>query len=105
MEETNYDEIMAKYYGDEAVIALMLLRVETKELENAAFELVKLQNVEDVFLVTGDTDIAVKARFANYAQLKDFVVNTLAAIKGLKESKTLLVVTNYKDCGKQRAVE
>lgn len=105
MDATNYDEIMAKYYGEDTVIALMLLRVDAKELESAASELVKLKNVEDVFLVTGDTDIVVKARFTNYAELKDFVVNTLATIKGLKESKTLLVVTPYKDCGKPRPVE
>ncbi|MEM4160499.1 MAG: Lrp/AsnC ligand binding domain-containing protein [Thermoplasmata archaeon] len=102
MSETasNYDEIMAKYYGEESVIAMILLKVDAKELESAALELVKFKNVEDVFLVTGDTDIVVKARFGNYGELKEFVLSSLAGIKGLKESKTLLVVTTYKDCGK-----
>lgn len=107
MSETasNYDEIMAKYYGEEAVIAVVLLKVDAKELETAALELVKFKNVDDVFLVTGDTDIVVKARFSNYGELKEFVVNSLAGIKGLKESKTLLVVTSYKDCGKTTQLE
>lgn len=102
---TNYDEIMARYYGEESVLAMILLKVDAKELENTATELVKFKNVEDVFLVTGDTDIVLKVRFGNYNELKEFVVGSLANIKGLKESKTLLVVTSYKDCGKPRPVE
>ncbi|MGC9060582.1 MAG: Lrp/AsnC family transcriptional regulator [Thermoplasmata archaeon] len=100
----NDDEIMSKYYGNASVIAMIMLKVDAKELENAATELVKFKNVDDVFLVTGDTDIIMKARFENYGELKDFVVTSLPAIKGLKESKTLLVVTSYKEAGKPKTI-
>jgi DNA-binding Lrp family transcriptional regulator len=96
-----YEELMTKYYGEECVTAMVLLKVESRELDNTANELIKLKNVEDIFLVTGDTDIIFKAKFGNYGELKEFV-HKLADIPGLKESKTLLVVTTYKENGKPK---
>ena len=58
--------------------------------------------IEDVFLVTGDTDIIAKARFPNYASLKKFIVDEVADINGIKETKTFMVVTTFKEKGKIR---
>ena len=47
--------------------------------------------------MTGDTDIVAKAVFGNYSELKEFVLRSLAPINGIKDTKTLLVVTVYKE--------
>jgi Lrp/AsnC family leucine-responsive transcriptional regulator len=91
-----------KMWGDEQVVALVALKVETSEADNVATEAARIPEVEDVFLVTGDTDIFLKVRFPQYDELKEFVLHRLPAVKGIRETKTLLVVTAYKEGGETR---
>jgi hypothetical protein len=41
-------------------------------------------------------------RFPHYEELKDFVLHRLPAVRGIRETKTLLVVTAYKEAGETR---
>ncbi len=90
---------MSSYYGAEQVAAIITLKVDTKEADKIAAEIAKFDAIEDLFLVTGDTDLIAKARFKDYRGLKDFVVGSLAPIPGIKDTKTLMVVTTYKEGG------
>ena len=91
------ESAFTKVWGEESVVALIALKVETAEADNVASEVAKFPEVEDDFLVTGDTDIYLKARFPHYEELKEFVLHRLPAVRGIRESKTLLVVTAYKE--------
>lgn len=93
------DDALTMLYGQEAVSAVITLKVDTKEADRIAMQVAKFDAVLDVFLVTGDTDIVAKARFANYKGLKEFVMKMLAPIPGIKDTKTLMVVTTYKEAG------
>ncbi|HEV2231034.1 MAG TPA: Lrp/AsnC ligand binding domain-containing protein [Thermoplasmata archaeon] len=93
------ESAFTKVWGDEHVVALIALKVETSEADNVASEVARFPEVEDVFLVTGDTDIFLKVRFPHYDELKEFVLHRLPAVKGIRETKTLLVVTAYKESG------
>jgi DNA-binding Lrp family transcriptional regulator len=93
------ESAFTKVWGDEHVVALIALKVETAEADNVAQESARFPEVEDVFLVTGDTDIFLKVRFPHYEELKEFVLHRLPAVKGIRETKTLLVVTAYKEGG------
>jgi len=93
-----------KVWGDEHVAALIALKVETAEADNVATEASRFAEVEDVFLVTGDTDIFLKVRFPHYEELKEFVLHRLPSVKGIRETKTLLVVTAYKEGGEVHTV-
>jgi len=93
------ESAFTKVWGDEHVVALIALKVETTEADNVAQETAKFSEVEDVFLVTGDTDIFLKVRFPHYEELKEFVLHRLPSVKGIRETKTLLVVTAYKEGG------
>jgi len=93
------ESAFTKVWGDENVVALIALKVETAEADNVASEVAKFAEVEDDFLVTGDTDIYLKARFPHYEELKEFVLHRLPAVRGIRETKTLLVVTAYKEGG------
>lgn len=93
------ESAFTKVWGDEHVVALIALKVETTEADNVAQETAKFSEVEDVFLVTGDTDIFLKVRFPHYEELKEFVLHRLPGVKGIRETKTLLVVTAYKEGG------
>ena len=93
------ESAFTKVWGDEHVVALIALKVETSEADTVAAEVAKFPEVEDVFLVTGDTDIFLKVRFPHYEELKEFVLHRLPSVRGIRETKTLLVVTAYKEGG------
>lgn len=93
------ESAFTKVWGDEHVVALIALKVETAEADSVATEVARFTEVDDVFLVTGDTDIFLKVRFPHYEELKEFVLHRLPAVKGIRETKTLLVVTAYKEGG------
>jgi len=93
--------LRALYCGN-AVVAVITFKVDTKEADRIANEIAKFGAIEDVFFVTGDTDIVAKARFRNYKELKEFVVRSLGTIAGIKGTKTLMVVTAYKEGGARR---
>jgi DNA-binding Lrp family transcriptional regulator len=90
---------MSSYYGEEQVTAIINLKVDTKDADTIAEKVSKYNLVEDVFLVTGDTDIVVKTKFHNYNQLKRFLVDEISNIDGVRDTKTLMVVTTFKERG------
>ncbi|HLB68890.1 MAG TPA: Lrp/AsnC ligand binding domain-containing protein [Thermoplasmata archaeon] len=102
MGSANMEHALSALYGEDQVGAIIALKVDTKEADRIATEVAKFDVIQDVFLVTGDTDIIAKARFANYRGLKDFVLNSLAPITGVKDTKTLMVVTTYKEGGARK---
>lgn len=93
------ESVLSSYYGDDQVTAIINLKVDTKDADIIAQKVSGYSIVEDVFLVTGDTDIVVKTKFRNYNQLKRFLVEEISAISGVKDTKTLMVVTTFKERG------
>jgi DNA-binding Lrp family transcriptional regulator len=98
-DKKEYEEVISSYYGDEQVAALVTFKIDTKGSDQVAQKIAAFDHVEDVFLVTGDTDIIAKARFPNYAALKKFIVDDVADIDGVKETRTFMVVTTFKERG------
>jgi len=97
-----YENVIQSYYNKDNVMSIITIKVDTKEAENIATKISGFDFVQEVFLVTGDTDIVVKAMFENYEHLKKFVINTLSSLNGIKDTKTLMVVTAYKDGSQPR---
>ena len=98
-EKSPKEKILAEFYGGEKVTAMVTLKVDTQNVETLAAEISKYEDVEDVFLVTGDIDIIAKAHFQNYESCNDFVLKTIRSLEGVKDTKTLMVVTTYKERG------
>ncbi len=101
-DKKEYEEVISSYYGGDTVAALVTFKIDTKGSDQVAQKIAAHPNIEDVFLVTGDTDIIAKARFPNYAALKKFIVDEVAEIDGIKETRTFMVVTTFKERGKIR---
>ncbi len=99
-DKKEYEEVISSYYGDDQVTALVTFKIDTKGSDEVAEKIANSNNIEDVFLVTGDTDIIAKARFPSYAALKRFIVDEVAEINGVKETRTFMVVTTFKERGK-----
>ncbi len=98
-DKSEIDMVMSDYFGDEQVTAIIQLKVDTKDADTIAERIAEHGSVEEVFLVTGDTDIVAKVKLSNYNQLKRFLIETISNIPGVKESKTLMAVTTFKEGG------
>jgi len=104
-EKAGYEGVISRYYGNESVKSVIQLKVETKDADIVAEKVARLPEIEDLFLVTGDTDLIAKAGFDNYNALKKFIVERLSKIEGVRDIKTLMVVTTFKERGKIRSEE
>ena len=94
-----YDEMMSSYYSDEQVKSLITMRVDTKLAEEISLKISEYDCIEDVFMVTGDIDINAKSRFNTYKEMKEFIVNDLGKIGGIKNTNTMMVVSTFKEHG------
>ncbi len=103
--KADYEGVISRYYGDESVKCIIQLKVETKDADVVAEKVAQLPEIEDLFLVTGDADLIAKAGFENYNALKNFIVERLSKIYGVRDTKTLMVVTTFKERGKVRSEE
>ena len=99
-DKKEYEEVISSYYGEDQVTTLVTFKIDTKGSDEVAERIASFDNIEDVFLVTGDTDIIAKARFPSYAALKKFIVDEVAEINGIKETRTFMVVTTFKEKGR-----
>ncbi|NLK26260.1 MAG: Lrp/AsnC family transcriptional regulator [Euryarchaeota archaeon] len=98
-ERSEYDSVISSYFGEEQVAAIIHMKVETKDADVIAEAISEHDNVENLYLVTGDTDLVAVVKFQTYPQLKRFLVETISSIPGVKESKTAMVVTTFKEGG------
>ncbi len=92
METQVNDENLDKYYDRKIVTAIVGLRVEISEVESIATAILHENNVEDVFVVTGEFDILVKVRFPAYTEFQKYILTKLSKIQGVKDSKTMMVI-------------
>jgi Lrp/AsnC family leucine-responsive transcriptional regulator len=103
--KNDYDGVISRYYGDEQVKGIIQMKVDTKEADIIAEKVASLPEIEDLFLVTGDADLIAKASFENYNSLKSFIVDKLSKVSGVRDTKTLMVVTVFKERGKPKVEE
>lgn len=96
---SDYDSIISSYYGDDQITALISVKVETKDVDLIAEMITKHRNVDDVYILTGETDIMAMVRFNTYKELKCFLIDTVNSIPGVKETNTSMVVTTFKRNG------
>jgi len=105
MNETEYEDVISSYYGDGMVRSMIGVKVETSRVDEIAEKIAEFPEVVDVFLVTGDVDILIKAVFEDYASFRNFVTRLVPEIEGIKETQTFMVVTVYKEGGQKASFE
>lgn len=100
-EEKNeeYEEVISSFYEGRGVSSIISLKVKTKLADKISEKLVEYDNLEDIFLVTGDVDLIIKARFKNYDHMKSFLVHEISNLEGIEDVKSLMIVTTYKERG------
>ncbi|MCL4329153.1 MAG: Lrp/AsnC ligand binding domain-containing protein [Candidatus Thermoplasmatota archaeon] len=100
MEFAGTIDTLKKFYKDRIVTAIIGVEAEVKKVEDLARSLSAHNNVEDVYVVTGEFDILLKVRFVDFFSLNEFLVQDLSKLPGVKGSKTMMVLSSVKDMGK-----
>ncbi|MCL4332626.1 MAG: Lrp/AsnC ligand binding domain-containing protein [Candidatus Thermoplasmatota archaeon] len=100
MELTEISETLGKFYKDKIVTAIIGVETEVKKVESLAKSLCGHNNVEDIYIVTGEFDILIKVRFVDFFSLNEFLVVELSKMPGIKSSKTMMVLSTVKDSGR-----
>ena len=93
------DKYYDEYYRRHIVTALIGVKCSTKNLDGISRSLVDHNNVEDVFLTTGEYDIIIKVKFPDYSSLKNFIINELSKLEGVSKTETMLAINTYKERG------
>lgn len=104
-DRADFEQAISKYYGDEQVKSIIQIKVETKEADIIAERVSRLPEIEDLFLVTGEADLIAKVNFENYGALRKFIVAKLSKIEGVRDTRTLMVVTTFKERGRLKTEE
>jgi DNA-binding Lrp family transcriptional regulator len=86
--------------GKDPVRTVILLKVDQARRQALAETLIKQKFVEDVLQVTGDADLVVKCMFPIYSEMRKFVAETVGSMPGIREQKTFMAVTIFKENGK-----
>ena len=93
---------LSQYYAEQRTVeAIILLKVDTAQADDIANKLASFPQIQHAYLVTGEDDIILKAAFRTYRELKDFIIKSLAPLPGLEDTKTMMVVTTYKEGGQK----
>jgi len=82
--------------------ALVHIKITSKEsAETIANDLKKLSYVDDIFLVTGQYDIIVKARFEGTHELSEFIYEEkgLRDREGIERTESMIVLKTIKEYG------
>ncbi len=77
------------------VTAVSMLPTGKKILqEDVAQSIKKLPVVEEVSIMTGGTDILIKARLKDVDELNDFLIKKLRRIDGVDKTQTMIVLSS-----------
>ncbi len=91
-----HEQTIEKYYGSD-VLVMMSLKIDTSKTEEIASKMAQIGSIEEIYLVTGDIDILAKARFKDYSEMRDLIISQIGPIPGVKETKTMVVVSAFKE--------
>lgn len=104
MEIEELKATFGKLQSHSAVSVIIGLETEVSKIESIVKSAVKLHHVQDLYIVTGDYDILIKAVFPNYEEFEYFLVNELGKIPGILKSKTMLILSQRKENGEEAGV-
>jgi DNA-binding Lrp family transcriptional regulator len=99
MESEDIEGSLVKYYDGKAVNAIVGIKSEMDKVDSLSKTLAGNPSIRDVFIVTGDFDIIIKVRFPEFWNLHEFLVDELIKLPGVRETKTMMVLSTLKDSG------
>lgn len=95
----NYTVVLDNKKIGKAISAYILINVDyklLKQIKKSQYELAKRLKsnpaVDEASMVTGGTDIIIKARVKDIEELNDFVTKYLRNIEGIEKTQTMVIL-------------
>ncbi len=77
-------------------VAYMLIKVETGSVEDVAGRLMEVEEVTEVYSISGAYDILAKVLVDDYDQFGEVIPKKVHAIPSIRETNTLLAFNAFK---------
>ncbi|MFQ5691506.1 MAG: Lrp/AsnC family transcriptional regulator [Nitrospinota bacterium] len=77
-------------------VAYMLIKVDVGAVERVASGLMEIEEVTEVYSISGTYDILAKVLVDDYDQFGDVIPQKIHAIPSIRETNTLLTFTAFK---------
>ena len=78
------------------LLAFIDIFVESAEMDNVVAALSKLENLEELFEVTGEFDIVTLFSACDIEEFRDILKNRVMKIKGVKSTVTSIILKTHK---------
>jgi DNA-binding Lrp family transcriptional regulator len=78
------------------LLAFIDIFVESAEMDNVVAALSKLENLEELFEVTGEFDIVTLFSASDIEEFRDILKNKVMKIKGVKSTVTSIILKTHK---------
>jgi len=78
------------------LLAFIDIFVESPEMDNVVAALSKLENLEELFEVTGEFDIVTLFSSSDIEEFRDLLKNKVMKIKGVKSTVTSIILKTHK---------
>ncbi|MGD0028661.1 MAG: Lrp/AsnC ligand binding domain-containing protein [Candidatus Bathyarchaeia archaeon] len=78
------------------LLAFIDIFVESAEMDNVVAALSKLENLEELFEVTGEFDIVTLFSASDIEEFRDILKNRVMKIKGVKSTVSSIILKTHK---------
>ena len=79
------------------VTAIIIIQTESEKPENVEIELSRLEDVSEVYSVSGEYDILIKVWAHDLEELNKIVNNKIRAVDGVEDLTEMIVMERVKD--------
>lgn len=79
------------------VTAIVMVQAERQRIQETAEALASVPSVREVYSVTGEWDIIVILKLAQYEDLDDVVTGHLRKVPGINRTQTMLAFRTYSE--------
>jgi DNA-binding Lrp family transcriptional regulator len=77
------------------ITTIVLVRADPKRIPDVAREMAGIEGVQEVYSVSGEWDLVVIVRVAEYEQIAEVVTERFPAVTGIERTQTLTAFRAY----------
>lgn len=79
------------------ITAMIIIQTETEKHENVEKQLPKLEEVTQVYSISGEYDVLIKVEAMNLEELNEIINSKIRTIDGIEELRELIVMEELKN--------
>jgi len=77
------------------ITAIVLVETDVDKIPEAAEKIAEIEQVSEVYSVTGDTDLVAMVRVREHEELADVIADGVSKIEGVRGTRTYIAFRTY----------